>query len=86
MNNYAPCPQCGGANAQPVKFTWWGGVLGPKLLHHVKCVQCSAQYNGKTGQSNTRGIVIYSVVAGVIALFFIGFIFFGLVLMAALNR
>lgn len=68
MNAYAPCPQCGGTNAEKVRFTWWGGVLGPKILKHVKCPGCGKAYNGKTGQDNTTGIVIYSVIVGILAL------------------
>ena len=66
MNTYAPCPQCGGANSQLQSFTWWGGVLGPKILTHVKCPSCGKKYNGKTGGDNTTNIVIYSVVVGLI--------------------
>ena len=65
---YAPCPNCGQTNATPVSYTWWGGVIGPKMLTHVKCQNCNTQYNGKTGKSNTQGIIIYSVV-----LFFLAF-------------
>jgi len=63
---YVPCPRCRMPSPQPVKFTWWGGLLGPKMLSHVKCQQCQLAYNGKTGQSNTTGIIIYSIVVGVI--------------------
>lgn len=63
---YVPCPRCQMPSPQPVKFTWWGGVLGPKLLSHVKCQQCGMTYNGKSGQSNTTSIVIYTVVLSVI--------------------
>jgi len=38
------------------------------MLSHVKCRWCGTQYNGKTGQSNTTGIVIYTVVLFVIGL------------------
>lgn len=62
MTNYVPCPQCKNANAERLKFTWWGGVLGPKLLTHVKCQTCGKKYNGKTGGDNIANIVIYSVV------------------------
>lgn len=63
------CPFCHQpATAFPVGFTWWGGVLGPKLLHHAKCSACGRAYNAKTGKSNTTGIVIYSVVVGAIVL------------------
>ncbi|MGD9564251.1 MAG: hypothetical protein AB7F88_18945 [Pyrinomonadaceae bacterium] len=68
MNAYAPCPQCGGTAAEKLRFTWWGGVLGPKILNHVKCPGCSKTYNGKTGKDNTTNIVIYSVIVAVIAL------------------
>jgi uncharacterized protein (DUF983 family) len=76
MAEYAECPKCGESNAKPVSFTWWGGLIGPKLLTHVKCEDCGATYNGKTGQSNTRAIVIYMVV-GVIV---------GAILLVALNH
>jgi hypothetical protein len=68
---FAPCPRCGGTLATRVGFTWWGGLLGPKLLHHVKCAGCRTKYNGQTGHYNTLGIVIY---LGVGALLGIGII------------
>ena len=67
MNNYAPCPKCRNSNAEKLKFTWWGGVLGPKILSHVKCNSCGYKYNGKSGKDNTTGIVIYSVIVGILA-------------------
>ena len=75
MSEYVPCPRCLRPDPEEVKFTWWGGMLGPRLLKHVKCNGCGMTYNGKSGQSNTTNIVIYSVILGVIsfgiALFFI---------------
>jgi predicted RNA-binding Zn-ribbon protein involved in translation (DUF1610 family) len=59
---YEPCPSCGKSVAEAVSFTWWGGLIGPKILTHVRCTSCSTTYNGKTGQSNTTGIIIYTVV------------------------
>lgn len=50
----------------PVKFTWWGGVLGPKLLHQVQCPGCTTRFNGKTGAMNTRSIAVYTVIIGLI--------------------
>jgi hypothetical protein len=67
MANYAPCPKCSGTSAEPVKFTWWGGVLGPKLLHHVKCSSCSSKYNGRSGKDNAVGIMIYFGVVAVVS-------------------
>lgn len=60
---YAPCPSCKVSDAEPMSFTWWGGVIGPKLLTHVKCQGCGTAYNGATGHLNTVGIVVYSLVA-----------------------
>lgn len=73
MTPYAPCPQCNIANANPVRFTWWGGMLGPKLFTHVKCQQCGTAYNGKSGKSNNTNIAIYFAVVFVVlfALMFI---------------
>jgi transposase-like protein len=68
MSPYVPCPQCRRPDPQKVGFTWWGGMLGPRMLSHVKCQSCGTAYNGKTGQSNTTGIVIYSVVLFVIGI------------------
>ena len=63
---FAPCPSCRCPYAKRVGFTWWGGVLGPKMLTHVKCIQCGQAYNGKTGKSNDTAIAIYLVVSLVI--------------------
>lgn len=65
------CPKCGSANVSAVKYTWWGGLLGPKMFHYTKCNECKFTYNARTRKSNTGPIVIYSVVAFVV--FFIIF-------------
>jgi hypothetical protein len=67
-SGYRACPKCQRPDPDKVGFTWWGGVIGPRMLSHVKCRGCGTQYNGKTGQSNTTAIVIYSVVLFVIGL------------------
>ena len=69
---YAPCPKCGQINAKKVNFTWWGGALGPSMFTHVKCQNCSTQYNGKTGKSNQNNIIIYFVASFVIVFFVCG--------------
>ena len=56
------CPKCGNQVATKVGFTWWGGALGPRLFHVVRCTQCRTQYNGKTGASLTKVIILYQVV------------------------
>ncbi|HEY0427252.1 MAG TPA: hypothetical protein VGC76_05560 [Pyrinomonadaceae bacterium] len=59
MDEYASCPKCRGAKAEKVSFTWWGGILGPKLFSHVRCLLCGATYNGKSGKDNTINILLY---------------------------
>lgn len=86
MNAYAPCPQCGETNAQRVRFTWWGGLLGPKILKHVKCPGCGKAYNGKTGKENTTGIVIYSVIVGIVVLGMVGVLFTALFVLMYATR
>jgi hypothetical protein len=66
-----------------VKFTWWGGVLGPKLLKHVKCQTCGYAFNGKTGKDNTKGIVIYFAVIGALAFVVMFAVFFAIAVMQA---
>ena len=63
--SYVPCPKCGAVDPKKISFTWWGGVLGPKLLTHVKCEACGTKYNGKTGKDNSLFIAIYCVVVGI---------------------
>jgi transposase-like protein len=63
---YVPCPRCYSPNPEKVNFTWWGGMVGPRVLKHVKCRGCGATYNGKSGRSNTTSIVIYSIIVFVI--------------------
>jgi uncharacterized protein (DUF983 family) len=79
---FAACPKCNSSAATQLKFTWWGGALGPKLLTHVKCNSCGNKYNGKTGQDNTTKIVVYSLVVG--GIFFV--LFFVLAVVFALMR
>ena len=78
-SEYVPCPRCSRPGPEQMKFTWWGGLLGPVLFNHVKCHGCGLTYNGKSGQSNTNNIVIYSVIVG--GVFFIITLFVILYLM-----
>lgn len=61
------CPRCNAQNVVAPRFTWWGGALGPKVLNHRVCKSCGFGFNAKTRQSNTTGIVIYSLIASAIA-------------------
>ena len=56
------CPNCGSNNYTSVDYTWWGGAIWPKLFHHVKCLKCGTHFNSKTGDYNTKNIIITQVV------------------------
>lgn len=85
MTNYAACPKCGGV-AEKLRFTWWGGLIGPKILTHVKCTQCGYKYNGKTGKDNTTGIIIYSVIVGILVVGLVVVMFAALALLMLATR
>lgn len=86
MNTYAPCPQCKSSNAEKVRFTWWGGLIGPRLLSHVKCLSCGKGYNGKSGKDNTTGIAIYMVIIGVVVFGFVAVLLVALGILAAIAK
>ena len=72
----APCYRCGSTYARKIEFTWWGGLLGPRMFNHVKCLQCGQTFNSKTGRSNLKAIVLYQLVTlAVIAILFFAFKF-----------
>jgi phage FluMu protein Com len=57
---YADCPNCNSpGDAQRLSFTWWGGLVGPAILCHVRCNECGTCYNGRSGKSNNLAIGIY---------------------------
>jgi hypothetical protein len=62
-----PCPKCGSKIASKVRYNWWGGALGPRLFHVVKCGQCRAQFNGETGKGLGKVILVYNLIAATIA-------------------
>ena len=62
------CPRCQSPNVHRPAFTWWGGVLGPKLFNHMQCRNCNFGFNAKSGKSNGPAIAIYMGVGVAIAL------------------
>ena len=74
MAKFATCPRCSSSNVSKVSDTWWGGIVGPYLLNHVRCQDCGTTYNGKTGKSNTVPIIIYQVVTWIVFFAFIAFL------------
>ena len=62
MKELEPCPYCSHESADRVKFTPWGGIVGPFVLSLVKCTGCGSQYNGKSGNKVERAIRLYTLV------------------------
>ncbi len=62
------CPNCGHPDNTRIRWTWWGGLIGPAIINHVRCNHCGTAYNGKSGKSNNTAITIYFVVTLVMAL------------------
>jgi hypothetical protein len=54
------CPHCSHADAARIRFTAWGGLIGPRLLSLVKCAACGLQYNAKSGQPVEKAIRVYT--------------------------
>ena len=70
------CPSCSQQiEPRAIGFTWWGGVLGQKLVNHVECPQCRARFNGKTGGDNKVAIAIYMVVVSAIMIALVAALF-----------
>lgn len=69
-----------------MSFTWWGGLIGPRVLTHVKCPGCGHGYNGKSGKDNTTGIVIYSIIVGIVILGFVVVLIAAMVFLMAVSR
>lgn len=66
----APSPSCGHTVAMRIKWTMWGGALGPNLFNHVKCLTCGATFNAAKGTSTAFGITIdltVSLMLGIVA-------------------
>lgn len=61
------CPQCSGTNTKEVKYTWWGGVLAPKMMNLQKCEACGYLFNRSTRKSVKNAIIAYNLVALVLA-------------------
>ena len=74
--SYRRCPGCGGGPLSEPGFTWWGGVIGHKILGLVRCESCKQWWVKKTGAPGTTRIAIYTI--GGVVLGLIIAILFGL--------
>ena len=56
------CPGCGGGPLHEPSFTWWGGLVGHKLLGVEQCKQCKKWWTKSTGQSGDARVAAYLVI------------------------
>ena len=70
-----PCPTCLSRATDRVKFTWWGGAVGPWMMSLTKCRACGTQFNSKTRKPVGSAILVYNVIAIAITLFVLAMIF-----------
>jgi hypothetical protein len=57
-----PCPGCGGGPLEEPSFTWWGGLIGHKLLGVEKCKSCRHWWVKNTAQSGDTRVNVYMIV------------------------
>ena len=60
---FQKCPCCAAPTPTRIRFTLWGGVIGPALLSLVQCAACGIHYNGKNGSRVEKTIRLYTALA-----------------------
>lgn len=59
---FKECPRCKSIDIHKVEYSWWGGLIGPYLVHQVRCKNCGKTYNGFTGTNvSSSKIFIYVI-------------------------
>jgi|GEM_PF-892754 len=56
------CPYCQHDRSRKVRFTPWGGVLGPAIMRVVACAQCGQQFSGRNGSKIEGHRRVYSII------------------------
>ena len=74
--SFEPCPFCQNEKAQRVRFTPWGGVIGPFLLSLVKCAGCGGHFNGRSGRSVKGAIKLYTLTTLLVLVFLMALIIY----------
>jgi hypothetical protein len=74
MSTDHPCPYCQANAANKVRFTPWGGIIGPRILSLVQCIGCGKHFNGKSGSRVEKAIRIYTTVSLALLALLVAFI------------
>jgi hypothetical protein len=69
-----PCPGCGGGPIAAPSFTWWGGLVGHKLLNVEQCMSCRRWWVKGTVQPGGTRVIVY-LVAGIVLGLIVGVLF-----------
>jgi hypothetical protein len=67
------CPACGTGKLSQPTFTWWGGLIGHKILGIERCTSCKRWWVKKTGRPGGTRVLIYAaagIALGLLALSF----------------
>jgi len=65
--NMKACPRCKSSDVHKVEYSWWGGLIGPGLVHQVRCKKCGLTYDGVTGTNITKRVSAYITVGLIIS-------------------
>jgi len=64
--NFKACPRCSSNDINKVEYSWWGGLIGPVLVHQVRCKKCGMTYDGATGTNITKRVGRYIAIVIII--------------------
>jgi hypothetical protein len=48
------CPMCGGKETRRVRWTPWGGIVGPLVFKLMRCKDCGSRFGGRSKHSEDR--------------------------------
>ena len=81
-----PCPRCRQVGASIRKWSWWGGLIGPKIMKQATCRFCQQDFNYQTGKPITGQTIGLYMLAGVaIPIGFLILFFFVLFLVSGVS-
>ena len=61
------CPKCKSSDVHKVEYSWWGGLIGPGLVHQIRCKKCGLTYDGVTGTNITKRVSAFITVSLIIS-------------------
>ena len=61
------CPRCGSSDVHKVEYSWWGGLIGPGLVHQVRCKKCGKTYDGAAGTNITKRVSTFITIVLIIS-------------------